>query len=163
VAIATRSGQLVRFNEAEVRAMGRGAGGVRGANVGADDRVVATEVVRPGATLLTVSANGMGKRSSIDDYRLTRRGSHGVKTMNVTPKTGAVMGVLQILDDDDEVMIVTNQGKMIRIAMRNVRVLSRNTQGVSLVRLDLESGEQVASVAPVAEKESEAEIAGDEE
>src|SRR6185369_7348684 len=90
VALATRSGQLVRFNEEEVRAMGRGAGGVRGCNVDDDDRVVAMEIVRPGASLLTVSANGMGKRSSIDDYRLTRRGSVGVKTMNVTPKTGLV-------------------------------------------------------------------------
>ena len=159
VALATRSGQLVRFNEGEVRAMGRGAGGVRGCNVDDDDRVVAMEIVRPGATLLTVSANGMGKRSSIDDYRLTRRGSVGVKTMNVTPKTGLVVGVLQIVSDEDEVMIVTNGGKMIRIAMENVRVMSRNTQGVTLVRLDQDSDEHVVSVAPVVEKEP----AGDEE
>ncbi|HXC50755.1 MAG TPA: DNA gyrase subunit A [Candidatus Limnocylindrales bacterium] len=159
VALATRSGQLVRFNEGEVRAMGRGAGGVRGCNVDDDDRVVAMEIVRPGASLLTVSANGMGKRSSIDDYRLTRRGSVGVKTMNVTPKTGLVAGVLQIVSDEDEVMIVTDQGKMIRIAMENVRVMSRNTQGVTLVRLDQETGEHVVSVAPVVEKEA----VGDEE
>jgi DNA gyrase subunit A len=101
----------------------------------------------------------MGKRSSIDDYRLTRRGSVGVKTMNVTPKTGPVAGVLQIVSDDDEVMIVTNEGKMIRIAMENVRVMSRNTQGVTLVRLDQEIGEHVVSVAPVVEKEP----AGEEE
>ncbi len=159
VALATRSGQLVRFNEADVRAMGRGAGGVRGCNVDEEDRVVAMEIVRPGASLLTVSANGMGKRSSIDDYRLTRRGSAGVKTMNVTPKTGLVVGVLQILSDDDEVMIVTNEGKMIRIAMENVRVMSHNTQGVTLLRLGQDSDEHVVSVAPVVEKEP----AGDEE
>jgi DNA gyrase subunit A len=155
VALATRGGQLCRFNEGEVRAMGRGAGGVRGCNVeGKDDRVVAMEIVRPGASLLTVSANGMGKRSSIDDYRLTRRGASGVKTMSVTPKTGHVVGVLQIVSDEDEVMIVTNEGKMIRIAMSNVRVIGRNTQGVNLVRMDHESGEHVVSVAPVVEKDS---------
>jgi DNA gyrase subunit A len=159
VALATQSGQLVRFQESEVRAMGRGAGGVRGASVDDDDRVVAMEIVRPGATLLTVSAGGMGKRSPIDDYRLTRRGGVGVKTMNVTPKTGQVVGVLQIAGDDDEVMIVTSGGKMIRIAMENVRVMSRNTQGVTLVRLDQEDGEHVVSVAPVVEKE----VGGDEE
>jgi DNA gyrase subunit A len=104
--------------------------------------------------LLTVSANGMGKRSPIDDYRLTRRGSVGVKTMNVTPKTGLVVGVLQIVSNEDEVMLVTNEGKMIRIAMENVRVMSRNTQGVTLVRLDQESQECVVSVAPVVEKEA---------
>ena len=154
VALATRSGQLVRFNEGEVRAMGRGAGGVRGCNVDDDDRVVAMEIVRPGASLLTVSENGMGKRSPIDDYRLTRRGSVGVKTMNVTSKTGLVVGVLQIVSDEDEVMLVTNEGKMIRIAMENVRVMSRNTQGVTLVRLGQETGEHVVSVAPVVEKEA---------
>jgi DNA gyrase subunit A len=159
VALATSSGQLVRFNEEEVRAMGRGAAGVRGCNVDDDDAVVSMEIVRPGASLLTVSANGMGKRSSIDDYRLIRRGGMGVKTMNVTPKTGAVVGVLQIVSDDDEVMIVTNEGKMIRIAMKNVRVISRNTQGVTLVKLEADSGEHVVSVAPVVEKEA----AGDEE
>ncbi|HEY2772915.1 MAG TPA: DNA gyrase subunit A [Candidatus Binatia bacterium] len=159
VALATRSGQLVRFNEGEVRAMGRSAGGVRGCNVDSDDRVVAMEIVRPGATLLTVSANGLGKRSPIDDYRLTRRGSAGVRTMNVTAKTGLVVGVLQIVSNEDEVMLVTNEGKMIRIAMENVRVMSRNTQGVTLVRLAQETGEHVVSVAPVVEKE----VAGDEE
>ncbi|HYB98356.1 MAG TPA: DNA gyrase subunit A [Candidatus Limnocylindrales bacterium] len=159
VALATRSGQLARFNESEVRPMGRGAGGVRGVNVDEDDRVVAMEIVRPGATLLTVSANGMGKRSPVDDYRLIHRGGSGVKTMNLTPKTGPVVGVLQILSDEDEVMIVTSDGKMIRIAMENVRIMSRNTQGVTLVKLDVEAGEHVVSVAPVAEKES----GGDEE
>jgi len=159
IALATRSAQLVRFKEEAVRAMGRGAGGVRGCNVGDDDRVVAMEVVRPGATLLTVSATGFGKRSPIDDYRLTGRGTMGVKTMKLTGETGAVVGVLQILSEDDEVMIVTNQGKMIRIDMEAVRVKTRNTQGVRLVRMDSDSSEHVVSVAPVVEKEAN----GDEE
>ena len=159
VALATQSGQLVRFKEDEVRPMGRGAAGVRGVRVGADDRMVAMEIVRPGATLLTVSANGMGKRSPIDDYRLIRRGGSGVRTMEVTPKTGPVVRVLQILSDEDEVMLVTNGGKMIRIAMRNVRVQGRITQGVTLFRLETGVGEQVVSVAPVVEKDP----GGDEE
>ncbi|MBI5505474.1 MAG: DNA gyrase subunit A [Deltaproteobacteria bacterium] len=159
VAMATQSGQLVRFEEGEVRPMGRGAGGVRGVSVGEDDRMVAMEIVRPGATLLTVSANGLGKRSSIDDYRLIHRGGTGVRTMEVTQKTGPVVGVLQILSDEDEVMLVTNGGKMIRIAMRNVRVQGRNTQGVTLFKLETETGEQVVSVAPVVEKDQ----GGDEE
>jgi len=155
VALATQSGQLVRFEEDEVRPMGRGAGGVRGVSVGTDDRIVAMEIVRPGATLLTVSANGLGKRSSIDDYRLIHRGGTGVRTMEVTAKTGPVVGVLQILSDEDEVMLVTNGGKMIRMAMRNVRVQGRNTQGVTLLRLETESGdEHVVSVAPVVEKDA---------
>ncbi len=159
VALATQSGQLVRFKEDEVRPMGRGAAGVRGVRVGEDDRMVAMEIVRPGATLLTVSANGMGKRSPIDDYRLIRRGGSGVRTMEVTPKTGPVVRVLQILSDEDEVMLVTNGGKMIRIAMRNVRVQGRITQGVTLFRLETGVGEQVVSVAPVVEKDP----GGDEE
>ena len=159
IALATSAGQLVRFNESEARAMGRDAAGVRGAKLAAEDRVVAMEVVRPGASLLTVSANGMGKRSAIEDYRLTKRGGAGVKTLKITPKTGPVVGVIQIISDEDEVMIVTNGGQMIRIAMRNVRVMSRNTQGVHLFRLENGGDEQVVSVAPVAEKEPE----GDEE
>ncbi len=153
VALATRSGMLVRFDEREARSMGRGAGGVRGVALSEDDRVVAMEVVRPGSTLLTLSELGMGKRSSIDDYRLIRRGGRGVKTMNITAKTGPVVGVLQILGDDDEVVIVTGGGKLIRIGMDKVRVLGRNTQGVRLVRL--EDGENVVSVAPVADKSEE--------
>ena len=158
VALATQSGQLVRFKEDEVRPMGRGAAGVRGVSVGDDDRLVSMEIVRPGATLLTVSANGLGKRSSIDDYRLIHRGGTGVRTMEVTPKTGPVVGVLQILSDEDEVMLVTNAGKMIRIAMRNVRVQGRNTQGVTLVKAEGDE-ERVVSVAPVVEKDP----GGDEE
>ncbi|MFT4571471.1 MAG: DNA gyrase subunit A [Hyphomicrobiaceae bacterium] len=160
VALATRNGMLVRFDEREARPMGRGAGGVRGVALADNDRVVAMEVVRPGSTLLTLSERGMGKRSSIDDYRLIRRGGRGVKTIKITDRTGPVVGVLQILDDEDEVVIVTDGGKLIRIGMDKVRVLGRNTQGVRLVRLD--DGEKVVSVAPVADKAEDAEDVVDE-
>ena len=163
IALATRGGMLVRFDADEVRRMGRSAGGVRGVTLADDDRVVAMEVVKPGATLLTVSTGGMGKRSPIDDYRLIKRGGRGVKTMNLTERTGHVAGVLQIERDADEVMIVTSEGKLIRMAMDRVGVMGRNTQGVRLVRLDGEAGEVVSSVAPVAESATDEGDVGDEE
>ncbi len=154
VVLATRSGLLVRFREQEARPMSRSAAGVRGAALSSDDRVVAMEIVQPGASLLTVSAKGLGKRSEIDDYRLIKRGGRGVKTMNVTEKTGNVVGVLQIHHEDDEIMLVTDGGKLIRISMKKVGIKGRNTQGVRLVRTDGGVAETVVSVAPVAEKES---------
>ncbi len=150
VALSTRGGMAVRFEETEVRSMGRNAAGVKGAALAPDDRVVSMEVVDPVATLLTVSEKGFGKRSPIDDYRLVHRGAKGVITMKVTDKTGPVVGVLQIRDDDDELMIVTDGGKLIRISARDMRVMGRNTQGVRLVTVDANDEEIVASVAPVA-------------
>ncbi len=143
IALATRMGMLVRFREDEARPMGRGAAGVRGVALSGEDRVVAMEIVQPGSTLLTISANGMGKRSNIDDYRLIKRGGRGVKTMNVTERTGPVVGVLKIVNEDDEVMLVSDAGKLIRISMNNVRISGRNTQGVRLVRISGKDGETV--------------------
>jgi DNA gyrase subunit A len=145
---------VVRFKEAEVRSMGRTAAGVRGAALAKGDRVVSMEVVDPKATLLTVSQNGFGKRSSTRDYRLVHRGAKGVITMKVSKKTGPVIGVLQIRSGDDEIVLVTDGGKLIRISSSDIRVIGRNTQGVRLVRLGGDDGatETVASVAPVADK-----------
>lgn len=133
--------------------MGRSAGGVRGVNLEEGDRVVAMDVVEPGASLLTVSANGYGKRSLTDDYRLVHRGAKGVYTMKVREKTGPVVGVLQVADEDADVMLVTNGGKLIRMSVRDIRVIGRNTQGVRLVKLEEDGQEQVVSVAHVAEKD----------
>ncbi|TFH24397.1 MAG: DNA gyrase subunit A, partial [Myxococcales bacterium] len=108
VAISTQAGLLVRFEESEARPMGRNAAGVKGASLAAGDRVVAMDVVRADSSLLTVSQNGFGKRSLTEDYRLVHRGAKGVSTMKVTDRTGPVVGVLQIRDDDDELMIVTD-------------------------------------------------------
>jgi len=154
VALSTRKGMLVRFEETEVRPMGRGAAGVRGAKLEKGDGVVSMEVVQPGALLLTVSEKGYGKRSPIDDYRLVHRGAKGVRTMKVTAKTGPVVGVLQIREDDQDIMLVTDGGKLIRIPAGGVRVIGRNTQGVRLVKVDGSSSEAVVSVAPIAEKET---------
>jgi len=152
VALSTRSGMLVRFEESEVRPMGRAAGGVRGVSLSDEDRVVAMDVVDPTAMLLTVSQNGYGKRSLADDYRLVHRGAKGVLTMKCTEKTGPVVGVLRVNDDTEDVMIVTSVGKLIRIPVSEIRVTGRNAQGVKLVNLT-EEGESVASVAPVADAE----------
>jgi len=154
VALSTRQGMLVRFNESECRPMGRSAGGVRGTKLRKDDTVVSMEVVQPGSSLLTVSEKGYGKRSPIDDYRLVHRGATGVRTMKVTAKTGPVVGVLQILDEDQDVVLVTDGGKLIRIPAADIRVIGRNTQGVRLVKLGEDGMESVVSVAPIAEKES---------
>jgi DNA gyrase subunit A len=153
VALSTRSGLLVRFEESEVRSMGRSATGVRGANLRGDDRVVSMEIVEPGASLLTVSENGYGKRTPIDEYRLVHRGAKGVLTMNVTERTGPVVGVLQVTNDDEQIMLVTNAGKMIRISVGEIRQTGRAAQGVRLVNLGEEAAEQVVSVAPVAREE----------
>jgi DNA gyrase subunit A len=153
IALSTRQGLLVRFEEDEVRAMGRSATGVRGANLRDDDRVVSMEIVEPGASLLTVSENGYGKRTPIDEYRLVHRGAKGVITMNVTERTGPVVGVLQVAQDDDEIMLVTNAGKMIRISVGEIRQTGRAAQGVRLVQLGDDETEQVVSVAPVARED----------
>jgi DNA gyrase subunit A len=151
---------LVRFEESEARSMGRGAAGVKGVNLGKDDRVVSMDVVQPGATLLTVSEKGYGKRTPTDDYRLVHRGAKGVLTMRCTDRTGSVVGVQQITDDgDQEIMIVTSGGKLIRIAASDIRVIGRNTQGVRLVNLS-DNDESVVSVASVAEGEKVTELEG---
>ncbi len=153
VAISTRNGYLVRFEETEARPMGRGAAGVRGAKLEEGDLVVSMEVVSPGASLLTVSTKGYGKRSPIDDYRLVHRGGKGVRTMKITDKTGPVVGVLQILEEDQDVVLVTDGGKLIRIPAAGIRVIGRNTQGVRLVKVESDGSETVVSVAPIAEKD----------
>lgn len=153
---------LVRFQESEVRPMGRAAGGVKGVSLEGDDRVVALEVVRPEAMLLTVSANGYGKRSLTNEYRLVHRGAKGVLTMKCTDKTGLVVGVLQVDEQVEDVMIVTSGGKLIRIPVAEIRVTGRNAQGVRLVNL-AEEGDTVASVAPVADAEEDEGAIGDDE
>ena len=153
VVLSTREGMAVRFKEQDVRAMGRAAAGVRGISLSEGDRVVSMDVVQPGSSLLTVSEFGYGKRSPAESYRLVRRGARGVKTMRVTERTGLVVGVLQIADENEDVMLVTNGGKLIRIPVADVRVIGRNTQGVRLVHLS-EDGETVVSVAPVADKDA---------
>src|SRR6059036_1390735 len=154
VILSTRLGQIIRFKEDEARPMGRDTYGVRGMKLDAGDEVVSLEIVEPGATLLAVSENGYGKRTEMDEYRLTRRGGKGIITMKTTDKTGRVMGV-RMVTDDDQIMLVTSGGKVIRLRVNEIRVIGRNTQGVRLI--GLEEGERVASVARLAEREDESE------
>ena len=152
VVLSTRQARAIRFKEDEVRAMGRSAYGVNGMDLGKDDEVVSMAMVREGETLLTVSELGFGKRTPASEYRLTHRGGKGVITMQVTDKTGAVVNVRQV-GIDDQVMLITDGGKVIRLKVKDVRIIGRNTQGVRLVKLD--TGEHVRAVAGLAEKEEE--------
>src|SRR5205814_1205729 len=152
--LSTRDGQAIRFKEDEARSMGRDTYGVRGMKLDAGDEVVSLDLVEPGATLLAVSENGYGKRTEMEEYRLTRRGGKGIITMKTTDKTGRVIGV-RMVTDDDQIMLVTSGGKVIRLRVNEIRVIGRNTQGVRLI--NLEEGERVASVARLAEREEEGE------
>jgi DNA gyrase subunit A len=154
VILSTREGQAIRFEESEVRPMGRGTYGVWGMKFDAADEVVALDLVEPGATLLAVSANGYGKRTEMSEYRLTGRGGKGIITMRTTEKTGPVVGV-RMVTDEDQIMLITSGGKVIRLRVSEIRVIGRNTQGVRLI--DLEEGERVASVARLAERDDEGE------
>ncbi len=149
VVLALRSGRAIRFNEKTVRPMGRNAAGVRGISIpGADDEVVGMICipVDKKSEVLVVSENGYGKRSNLDDYRITNRGGKGVKTLNITDKTGPVIAVKDVTDSDD-LMIINRSGVIIRMAVANLRVMGRATQGVRLIKID--DGDSIAAVAKV--------------
>jgi len=164
IVLSTREGQAIRFKEEEARAMGRATGGVTGMELEShpvkegktvtlvEDEVVSMSTVRDDETLLTVSELGFGKRTPAEEYRLTHRGGKGVITMNVTEKTGKVISVRQV-GTDDQVMLITDGGKVIRLNVKDVRITGRNAQGVHLVRL--EENERVRALAGLAEKEEE--------
>jgi DNA gyrase subunit A len=164
IVLSTREGQAIRFKEEEARPMGRATGGVVGMELESqpvkegktvtlvEDEVVSMSTVREDETLLTVSELGYGKRTPASDYRLTHRGGKGVITMNVTDKTGKVISVRQV-GIDDQVMLITDGGKVIRLAVKTVRLTGRNAQGVHMVRL--EGSERVRAVAGMAERDDD--------
>jgi DNA gyrase subunit A len=164
IVLSTREGQAIRFKEAEARPMGRATGGVAGMEMEShtikegktvtlvEDEVVSLSTVRDDETLLTVSELGLGKRTPAEEYRLTHRGGKGVITMNVTEKTGKVVAVRQV-GTDEQVMLITDGGKVIRLNVKDVRITGRNAQGVHLVRLD--QNEHVRALAGLAEKEDD--------
>ena len=154
IIIAGSNGKAVRFNENDTRPMGRTASGVKGFNTDGSI-VVGVATNRDGTHLLAVSENGYGKRTPISEYRLTTRGAKGVKTINVTEKTGNLVSV-RAVNGDEDVMIITNAGIIIRISVDNIGVYSRNTQGVLLIHVgDDESVSKVAIVEAEAEEEAE--------
>jgi DNA gyrase subunit A len=148
IIIATYNGRAVRFSETKVRPMGRGASGVRGVKlVGAGDHVVGLVCVSdPRRNLLVVSEKGYGKRSEIEDYRVSNRGTQGVRNLNITEKTGHVVGILDV-DDSNELMIINKSGIMIRMSVSDLRVMGRNTQGVRLIRLN--EDDEISSIARI--------------
>jgi len=148
VLIASRDGKSIRFKEEQVRAMGRAAAGVRGMTLRASDHVVGMEILSPAATVLTVTENGYGKRTPLDDYRVQRRGGQGIITIRTTERNGPVVSVAQVLNDD-EVMLITNSGKVLRARVSGISTMGRATQGVRI--MNLAAGEKLASMARLAE------------
>ena len=162
IIMANKNGRAVRFNEETVRAMGRTATGVRGMKLdGDDDQVVGMIVVNDAEAenVMVVSETGYGKRSSVEDYRVTNRGGKGVKTLNITEKTGRVVAIKNVNDDND-LMIINKSGITIRLAVSEVRVMGRATQGVRLINLS-KKNDVIASVCKVMSSELEA-AAGEE-
>ena len=146
VFMGTRAGMAIRFPEDDVRPMGRTAFGVRGISLREDDEVVAMEVVKPGGTLLTVTSLGYGKRTPLDEYRVQSRGGLGLKNLEITEKNGHVIDIAQV-SDGKELLLITEQGKILRTPTDDIRTIGRATQGVRL--MDLDGGDKVVSVALV--------------
>jgi DNA gyrase subunit A len=154
--LGTRNGFAIRFNEKDVRNMGRTATGVRGVRVGKGDKVVGLLVIRRNDTILVVTEKGYGKRSDINDYRITRRGGKGVITVKTTEKVGKMIALMEVIDTD-ELVIITSHGMVIRQSVKNLRVMGRNTQGVRVIRL--KDDDSIADIAKVLSEEQEEEIA----
>ena len=159
VVLITRQGQSIRFSEQNVRDMGRPAAGVRGITLEASDAVVALAVVVPDATLLVAGEQGIGKRTDFSEYRLQSRAGKGIITMKTTDRTGPVVGALTV-KDDDQIMLITVAGQMVRMRVSDIREAGRNTQGVKLI--ELEAPDKLQAIAPVISEEKE-EASGDAE
>jgi DNA gyrase subunit A len=148
--IGTKMGKAIHFPESQIREMGRTAHGIRGIKISKDDEVVGMELVAPHTQILTVTANGYGKRTQAAEYRIQNRGGSGIFTVKRTQKTGDVIGI-KTVGDEDELMLISNKGKIIRLRAVDIPVQGRSTQGVRLITL--EEGERVVAVAKLAEKE----------
>ncbi|MGD8725818.1 MAG: DNA gyrase subunit A, partial [Desulfobacterales bacterium] len=152
VFMGSHGGKAIRFHESDVRPSGRVATGVRGMRLAKEDRIVGVEVLSHGQTLFTVTENGYGKRTSIDEYPVQKRGGKGVISIKTTERNGKVVGILLVSDDDD-LMLMTNIGKVIRMQIDTISIISRNTQGVKLMGMDAD--ERVVGAARLAEKEDD--------
>ena len=146
VFIGTRDGMAIRFEEVDARPMGRTAYGVRGIQLREGDQVVAMEVIKPGGTLLTVTEKGYAKKTELDEYRVQGRGGYGLKNLEVTDKNGHVVGIAQV-HNHEELLVITEQGKILRTVAAEIRTIGRATQGVKL--MDLEGEDKIVSVALV--------------
>ena len=163
--LSTARGMAIRFEESDVRAMGRGAYGVKGITLDPGDAVVSAETIPatpaeggPAPTVLTVTANGYGKRTELAEYRVQSRGGKGLITIKTTERNGPVVSAT-LVSDAEEVMLITNKGMLIRMPAKGISVIGRNTQGVRLITVESKE-EQVVALARVAETTPEAEAAG---
>ncbi len=154
IIIGTKNGMAVRFNEKDVRNMGRTATGVRGIRLGKNDAVIGMLVIRNATTLMVVTEKGFGKRSEIEDYRLSKRGGKGVITVKTSDRNGKLIAMKEV-NDADELVIITTGGMVIRQAVHELRVMGRNTQGVRLIRLN--EGDDIADIARVIPEDESAE------
>ena len=150
--IGTRDGMSIRFAESDVRSMGRSAYGVRGIGLRDGDDVVAMEVLQPGGTILSVTEQGYGKRTELEEYRIQSRGGIGIINIQTSDRNGKVVGIAQVTDED-ELMLITEQGKILRMASKDIRTIGRSTQGVRLI--DIEGDDRAVSIARLAEKDEE--------
>ena len=149
--MASNNGKSIRFNENQIKATGRKTKGVRGIRMSFDDDfVIGMLTVRREGQVLVVSSNGFGKRSDLQEYREQKRGGKGVFTLKANQKTGKLVSIMEVVDEDD-LMIITSQGIMIRQSIKNINIIGRNTQGVKLIRLDEKSS--IASVTKVIKEE----------
>lgn len=153
IILGTRGGMACRFEEDDVRPMGRSARGVRGITLEENDRVVDMAVIRPGMSVLTVCENGYGKRTDVDEYRLTHRGGKGVINIKTTDRNGPVVA-LRAVTDADALMLITSKGVLLRTALKELREIGRATQGVRLIRVE-EEGDRVVAVAKVVSEKDE--------
>ncbi|MBI4158984.1 DNA gyrase subunit A [Candidatus Woesearchaeota archaeon] len=146
IIVGSKKGNAVKFNETDVRVMGRNASGVRGIRLGDKDELIGMEIANPEATLLTVTEKGFGKRTDINEYRLTRRGGKGVRNIKITEKNGSVVGI-KTVKDEDETMFITQNGVVIRTTVKGISKIGRNTQGVRLIKL--REGDKVKTVTRI--------------
>jgi DNA gyrase subunit A len=158
ILIGTAGGMAIHFSEEDVRPMGRTAYGVKGIELDEGDVVVSLEVVRAGGTVLSVTRNGYGKRTALDEYRLQGRGGKGLIDIKASERNGPVVGV-NFLRGEEQVMLITEKGMIIRLNTAEISTIGRNTQGVRLIQL--EEGDHLVSVARLAEREDDDESLGD--
>lgn len=162
IIIGTKNGQLIRFPETDVRSMGRTATGVKGISLDSDDEVVGMEVLEENSEILMVTKKGYGKRTPEMEYRVQGRGGKGIKTGNITDKNGTIVAV-KVVTGEEDIMLITTGGVLIRMAVGDISTMGRNTQGVRLIRINDNEGEYVATVAKVEKEEEKLEEALAEE
>jgi len=154
IAVGADNGRMVRFDENEVRIMGRSSTGVKAIEFDENDNVVGAEVVTPDKQILVVTENGYGKKTSVEEYRRTHRGSKGVKALNTTEKTGKMVS-LRCVEGNEDLIIITDSGITVRISIEQVSSLGRNTQGVRLIKL--KDNQKVSTVTTIIKSEEESE------